>query len=168
MAGFHERTHRLPGFNIFQCFEVLSGLRRLPGLRNPWKLIIDLLNYWCTYFTMHNVTHHAKFLRIYLLVNWIQFYYNLTPHRPLHPGIQASSQPRPCEHARSFESQTQISNFVSKQVSNFWLRTKIMDSRANSGSISNSDNTFFPYIDTFQDPIEVSRNRNWSYSNSIQ
>ena len=42
MAGFHERTHRLPGFNIFRCFEVLSGFRRLPGLRNPWKLICSI------------------------------------------------------------------------------------------------------------------------------
>ena len=42
MPGFHERTHRLPGFNIFRCFEVLSGFRRLPGLRNPWKLICSI------------------------------------------------------------------------------------------------------------------------------
>ena len=41
-AGFHERTHRLPGFDIFRCFEVLSGFRRLPGLRNPWKLICSI------------------------------------------------------------------------------------------------------------------------------
>ena len=42
MAGFHQRTHRFPSFNIFQCFEVLSGFRRLPRLRNPWKLICSI------------------------------------------------------------------------------------------------------------------------------
>ena len=46
-AGFHERTHRLPGFNIFQCFEVLSGFQRLPGLRNPWKLICSITDACC-------------------------------------------------------------------------------------------------------------------------
>ena len=58
MAGFHERTHRLPGFNIFQCFKVLSGFRRLPRLRNPWKLICsitDALHALNNLFVIHRI-----------------------------------------------------------------------------------------------------------------
>ena len=40
-GGFLPKD-RLPSFNHFQCFEVLSGFQRLPGLTNLWKLIYSI------------------------------------------------------------------------------------------------------------------------------
>ena len=84
-----------------------------------------------------------------------------------HTGIQPTTH----THANTREALNLRHRSLTLWVSKF----QIFDSerrpwipRANSGRISNSDYTFLPYIDTFQDPIEVSRNRNWSYSNSIQ
>ena len=79
MAGFHERTHRLPGFNIFRCFEVLSGFRRLPGLRNPWKLICSITDVGtvkgirCKYLEVEVFLPQVEFdvfIKIKVVVTW--------------------------------------------------------------------------------------------------